>query len=313
MTHANAETLPFQTIGIVGCGMIGCSLAAALRSREFRGQIVGCGRPGANLETALGRGLVDRVESEAARAAAACDFVVVCTPVDRIADDVRALAKAARPGTLITDAGSVKQPICRSLEDLPAGVAFIGSHPIAGSEKQGCAHADAELFVDRVCVVTPPPSVSRAQVARVGEFWQALGMSVVEMSPEAHDRALAQTSHVPHAVAAALAASLDVENRGLTAGGFQDTTRIAAGDPELWSAILLANAGEVAAGLRTVSARLGDLLAALESHDKMRLRALLQTAKQNRDGLGTARANGARESAGGPRGTPDGDKSKGIH
>jgi prephenate dehydrogenase len=313
MTHANAETLPFQTIGIVGCGMIGCSLAAALKSRKFRGQIVGCGRPGANLETALGRGLVDRVESEAARAAAACDFVVVCTPVDRIVDDVRTLAKAARPGTLITDAGSVKQSICRVLGDLPDGVTFIGSHPIAGSEKQGCAHADAQLFVDRVCVVTPPPSASRAQVTRVGEFWKALGMSVVEMSPEAHDRALAQTSHVPHAVAAALAASLDVENRGLTAGGFQDTTRIAAGDPELWSAILLANAGEVAAGLRTVSARLGDLLAALESHDKMRLRALLQTAKQNRDGLGTVRANGLRESAGGPRGTSDGDTSKGTH
>ncbi len=319
MTHANAETLPFQTIGIVGCGMIGCSLAAALKSRKFRGQIVGCGRPGTNLDTALGRRLVDRVESEPAQAAAACDFVVVCTPVDRIVDDVRAVAKAARPGTLITDAGSVKQPICRSLDDLPAGVTFIGSHPIAGSEKQGCAHADAELFLDRVCVVTPPQSASRAQVARVGEFWQALGMSVVEMSPEAHDRALAQTSHVPHAVAAALAASLAVENRGLTAGGFQDTTRIAAGDPELWTAILLANAGEVAGGLRTVSARLAELLAAVESHDRMRLTALLRTAKQNRDGLGPARANGTNNKSAGPSGLshdpspgpPHGDKSKG--
>lgn len=311
MTHANAGTLPFQTIGIVGCGMIGCSLAAALKSRRFRGQIVGCGRPGKNLETALGRKLVDRVEPDLAQAAATCDFVVVCTPVDRIVDDVRAVAKAARPGTLITDAGSVKQSICRALDDLPAGVTFIGSHPIAGSEKQGCAHADAELFLDRVCVVTPPQSASRAQVVRVGEFWQALGMSVVEMSPEAHDRALAQTSHVPHAVAAALAASLDGENRGLTAGGFQDTTRIAAGDPELWSAILLANADEVAAGLRTVSARLGDLLAALETHDKMRLQRLLRTAKQNRDGLSSARANGMREGSGGPGDTLNCDKSKG--
>src|SRR5580704_12094345 len=301
MTHANAETLPFQTIGIVGCGMIGCSLAAALKSRKFHGQIVGCGRPGKNLETALGRKLVDRIESEPAQAAATCDFVVVCTPVDRIADDVRALAKAARPGTLITDAGSVKQPICRSLHDLPAGVAFIGSHPIAGSEKQGCAHADAELFVDRVCVVTPPPSASRAQVARVVEFWQALGMSVVEMSPEAHDRALAQTSHVPHAVAAALAASLDVENRGLTAGGFQDTTRIAAGDPELWSAILLANAGEVTAGLRAVSARLNELVEAIERRDKQRLEALLRTAKEKRDSLGSN-----------PKGLIRDDQSKGA-
>jgi prephenate dehydrogenase len=269
--------------------MIGCSIAAALKRRQFPGQIVGCGRPGANLETALGRRLVDRVESETARAAAASDFLVVCTPVDRIVDDVRSLAQAARPGTLITDAGSVKQAICESLANLPTkspgGATFVGSHPIAGSEKQGCAHADAELFVDRVCVVTPAASAPREPVAQVSEFWRALGMSVVEMSPAAHDRALAQTSHVPHAVAAALAASLDVENRGLTAGGFQDTTRIAAGDPELWSAILLANAGEVTAGLRAVSARLNELVEAIERRDKRRLETLLRAAKEKRDSL----------------------------
>jgi prephenate dehydrogenase len=298
MTQPNAEALPFATIGIVGCGLIGCSIAAALKSRGFRGRIVGCGRPGANLETALGRKLVDSVESDLSRAGHACDLIVVCTPVDRIVADVRAVAQSARPGTLITDAGSAKQSICGAIGQLPGGVTFIGSHPIAGSEKQGCGHADAELFKDHVCVLTPPPAVPRAEVTRLTQFWQSLGMSVVEMSADAHDRVLAQTSHVPHAVAAALALSLEPENGSLTAGGFQDTTRIAAGDPALWSAIFLANAGEVAAGLRAVSTRIHELLAAIEMRDKSRLEEILRLAKRNRDDLSAAGGSGPQPTGG---------------
>jgi len=296
MTHPNAEGLPFQTIGIVGCGLIGCSIAGALKSRGFSGRIVGCGRPGPNLDAALDRKLIDSGEADLAKAAEACDLIVICTPVDRIVDNVRTAARASRAGTLITDVGSVKQSICGSLGDLPAGVTFIGSHPIAGSEKQGCRHADGDLFEQRVCVVTPSATTPRAELSRLTAFWQALGMSVVEMSPAAHDRALAQTSHVPHVVAAALAASLEAANRSLTAGGFQDTTRIAAGDPQLWTAILLANAGEVTTSLRAVSERLSELAGAIQSQDKNRLTQLLRVAKQRRDGLGpnpkdTNRAN----------------------
>jgi cyclohexadieny/prephenate dehydrogenase len=288
MTHANADGLPFQAIGIVGCGLLGCSIAAALKSRRFPGPIVGCGRPGQNLDTALRQRLIDRAESDLAQAAAGCDLIVICTPVDRIIEDIQTAARAARPGTLITDVGSVKRVVCEPVGDLPKGVTFIGSHPIAGSEKQGCAHADSDLFEGRVCVLTPRAATSREKVVSLRSFWQALGMSVVEMSPEAHDRALAQTSHVPHLVAAALAATLAAENRSLTGGGFQDTTRIAAGDPQLWSAIFLANAGEVSAGLRVVSARLDELRSAIETSDKERLEKLLRVAKQNRDGLGPA-------------------------
>jgi prephenate dehydrogenase len=286
MAQPNAEKLPFQTIGIVGCGLIGCSIAAALKSRRYPGRIVGCGRPGKNLETAFDRKLIDRAEADLAKAAAVCDLIVICTPVDRIVDDIRTAAQSARPGTLITDAGSVKQSVCGSVGNLPPSVTFIGSHPIAGSEKQGCAHADADLFDGHVCVLTPLATTPHAKITALAEFWQALGMSVVEMSAEAHDRALAQTSHVPHAVAAALAASLDPENRSLTAGGFQDTTRIAAGDPELWSAILLANGAEVTVGLQVVSERLSELAKAVKSRDKDRLTQLLKVAKQRRDGLG---------------------------
>jgi prephenate dehydrogenase len=287
MTQPNAQALPFQTIGIVGCGLIGCSIAAALKSRGFAGQIIGCGRPGANLQMALGRKFVDRAESDLTAAAGHCELIVVCTPVDRIVDDVRCAAQGARSGTLITDAGSVKKFVASLDGEILGGVTFIGSHPIAGSEKQGCTHAEADLFDGHVCVLTPLPATPRPKAETLAEFWRALGMSVVEMSPEAHDRALAQTSHVPHVVAAALAASLDTENRSLTAGGFQDTTRIAAGDPDLWTAILLANAAEVTGGLRGVSSRLQDLIAAIEARDTNRLRELLRLAKQQRDSLGS--------------------------
>ncbi len=288
MTHPSAPSLSFQTIGIVGCGLIGCSIAAGLKTRGFSGQIIGCGRAGANVDTAVAHKFIDRAEADLSRAAQACDLMIVCTPVDRIVADVRTAAQSARVGTLITDVGSVKQAICESAENLTGGVIFIGSHPIAGSEKQGCAHADADLFEGHVCVLTPHSRTARAHIDRLNAFWQALGMLVVEMSPEAHDRALAQTSHVPHAVAAALAASLEPANRTLTAGGFQDTTRIAGGDPALWSAILLANADEVAAGLRAVSGHLQELREAIEKRDKERLERLLRTAKQNRDGLGSS-------------------------
>jgi prephenate dehydrogenase len=301
MTQGDAEQLPFQTIGIVGCGLIGCSIAAALKKRGYGGRILGCGRPGNNLETALKQKLVDRVESDLAKAAVGSDLIVVCTPVDRIVAAVRSAAGGARPGTLITDAGSVKATICQSLGDLPAGVTFIGSHPIAGSEKQGCAHADADLFAGHVCVLTPASTTPRDKLDSVAAFWQALGMTVVEMSADAHDRALAQTSHVPHVLAAALAASLARENRTLTAGGFQDTTRIAAGDPELWTAILLANSAGVTDGIQSVCDRLDELRSAIERHDKGRLEALLRVAKENREALGTN-----------PKGFAANDQPKGV-
>lgn len=284
MTTKNAPRAPFQAIGIVGCGLIGCSIAAALKQRGFRGRIVGCGRPGTNLETALARGYVDAAETDLSKTVRSCDLVVVCTPVDRIVDDVRQAASACSKGTLITDAGSVKHSICGSLASgIPPGVTFIGSHPIAGSERQGCTHASPDLFVHHVCVLTPEPTAPRTEIDRLSVFWRLLGMTVVEMSAEAHDRALAQTSHVPHIVASSLAASLEPENRHLAAGGFLDTTRIASGDPKLWTAILSANSRDVAAGIRAVTERLNVFLGALEAGDEKTLAALLQFAKKNRD------------------------------
>ncbi|MFN0054279.1 MAG: prephenate dehydrogenase [Planctomycetales bacterium] len=275
---------PIETIAIVGVGLIGGSLAAAAKAKRLARVVIGVGRNSQRLEQARQQGLIDEGTSDLGAAASRADLMVFCTPVDRIANQVREAAPRCRPGTLITDAGSVKGTICQTVGAVPAsGVAFVGSHPLAGSEKQGFEFADPRLFDGRVCVVTPQPDTCRDATLRTAAFWNALGMHVHEMSPEAHDQALAETSHLPHVVAAAMAAVLDPAHAGLTATGFRDTTRIAGGDPDLWTAILQANAPAVLAGLKKYEAELRAFHEALDAGDFGRLRELLARAKTRRD------------------------------
>lgn len=275
-----------STVAIAGVGLIGGSIAAALRRRRGNSiSIIGLGRNAARLEQARDAGLIDEAATrpDAARDA---ELVVVCTPVDRIVEDVRSIAEHLRRGAIITDAGSVKGQICSSLlTGLPPGVAFVGSHPLAGSEKNGWEHSDPELFEGRVCVVTPDESPRPDAQQRIEEFWRSMGMRIVRMSPEEHDQALATTSHVPHVVAAALASQLTDDIRNLAATGFRDTTRIAAGDPELWTAILLANADSLAGGIDRIIEQLGAFREAVRSGDAARLRQLLKAAQDRRQQL----------------------------
>ena len=176
--------------------------------------------------------------------------------------------------------------ICRELSSgLPDGVTFIGSHPLAGSEKQGFEHAVGGLFQNRICVITPDGSTPQAARDRLRRFWEYLGSKVVVLSAEEHDQALAQTSHVPHLASVAIALTLADANRRFAAGGFRDATRIAAGDPDLWAAILLSNADEVTAGVRALEERMTELRAAVERQDAAALKKLLQLAKTNREAL----------------------------
>lgn len=277
-------SLDFETIAIVGVGVIGGSIALAAKARRAVRSVIGVGRNAGRLEEARRAGVIDEGTIDLMVAARQADLLIFCTPVDRIAAGVREAAGACRNGALITDAGSVKGCVCRDLKEKPArGVEFVGSHPLAGSEKQGFEHADARLFDGRVCVVTPLATNSRSAIDRIGAFWRQLGSSVVEMSPEAHDQALAETSHVPHVVAAALAAALSTENGALVAGGFRDTTRIASGDPDLWTAILLGNRTHVLESLARYDRSLKGFREALEKNDAVALKHLLGTAKDTRD------------------------------
>jgi prephenate dehydrogenase len=274
-----------SSLTIVGLGLLGGSIALAARQRRLAGRIVGCDHSAASLETALARGMIDEGYTDPCRAVAAASLVVFCTPVDRIAENVGGCAGSCRPGTLLTDVGSTKSAIVRRLAGrLPPGVNFVGSHPLAGSEKTGPENARADLFEGKLVVLTPigdPP----AAVWTIGDFWRALGARVETMSPEKHDEVLATTSHLPHLLASALAGVLPLEWRPLTATGFRDTTRLAAGSPELWQAIFLSNQTALLAAVDRFRAHLDLFREALLKGDGKRLRILLDQGKYVRDSL----------------------------
>lgn len=276
----------FDTLAIVGVGLLGGSVALAARQRGIARRVIGVGRNEARLEQARQAGVLDDISTDLVAASAQADLLVFATPVNLIVAGVREVASVCRPGTLITDVGSTKGHLCRELADSqPIAASFIGSHPLAGSEKQGWEHSRADLFDGRVCVVTPTETSRRDEVARLTAFWQAIGMSVVEMSPEAHDCALAQTSHVPHVVASALARTLADENRSLAATGFADTTRIAAGDPNVWVPILLDNRDAVLASLDEFSTQLAAIRSAIAQGNADDIRRLWDHGKAIREQL----------------------------
>jgi prephenate dehydrogenase len=286
MNRSAANSTGIATLTIVGVGLLGGSVALAAKQRGLARRIISVGRDAARLEQARRAGLIDEVSTDLIQAASPANLLVFCTPVNLIVAGVREAAVACQPGTLITDVGSTKAQLCRELATgLPSKVTFIGSHPLAGSEKQGWEHARADLFEGRVCVVTPTESTPPDSIERLTIFWQSIGMSVLAMSPQAHDCALAQSSHVPHVVASALALTLANENRALAATGFADTTRIAAGDPQVWVPILLENRDAVLARLDEFSAQVSAYRDALARGDAEELRRLWERGKAIRDQL----------------------------
>jgi len=291
----------WSTVVIVGVGMIGGSIGLALKARKLAGRVIGVGRSAASLAEAKRLHAIDDAATDIAAAVATADLVVVATGVASISGILEAVDAAARPGTLLTDAGSVKARIVASWEKgrRPRGPSkdgasvrgrrgrFVGGHPVAGSHRRGPAAADPNLFNGRVTIVTPVAATPAADVEEISGFWSALGSTVYAMTPREHDRILAMTSHAPHVVAAAVAAATPAEARPFTAGGWRDTTRIAAGDPELWADILLDNAPAVARALARIAAGTAKIIDALESSDRRRLVSLLTRAKEDRDALGS--------------------------
>ena len=200
-----------------------------------------------------------------------------------------ASAAAAPQRCLITDAGSTKGNILADIQGMmrAEGPEFIGSHPLAGSEKRGSANSKPEMFDGRLVVVTPTAESDPEAIAVVELFWNLLGARVIRMDAHEHDRALAMTSHLPHAAASALAGVTPAEWLNLTAGGFRDTTRIAGGDPELWAAIFHANRGAVLTALDQYLERLGCFRSMLEGDAKADLVQWLSEGKKVRDALGS--------------------------
>ena len=278
----------WPVVAIVGVGMIGGSIGKALRARRLAAKVVGIGRSQASLDAAKRAGCVTDTSTDIA-AASGADLVVVAAGVGAIPALLDAVDAVVRPGTLLTDAGSTKASIVAGWERRRRSRRgrFVGGHPIAGSHRRGPAAADGDLFAGRVAVVTPAKATPPADAEAIGDFWSAVGSTVFMMPPKEHDRILAATSHAPHVIAAALAAATPEATLAFTAGGWRDTTRIAAGDPDLWADILLDNAGGVGDAMKRFAVGVERLLAAIERGDRRRLVELLTRAKDTRDALGS--------------------------
>ena len=279
---------PLNSVTIVGVGLIGGSIGLALRDRGLAKGVVGVGRRQTSLRTARRVGAVTNTTIDLAKGVAEADLIVVCSPVGKIVEHVRLAAEHCPEGTLITDAGSTKRAIVDELDGtLPRGCRFLGSHPLAGSEKSGAAHGQADLFDGRVTILTPTANTRAEDFDLLEAFWSALGSVVVQMSPTEHDQALALTSHLPHALSAVLAATLPEKLFRLSGSGFCDVTRLAAGSAELWTQIFAQNRQNVLAALGRFDEELCRFRRALESGDAAAMEDILTRGKKVRDALGS--------------------------
>jgi prephenate dehydrogenase len=271
------------TVAIIGVGLIGGSIGLALRARGLAARVIGVGRDEARLAEGVQLGAIDAATTDARRGVAEAEVVVVCTPVSRIADDVRTAAESGPEGVLITDAGSTKRGIVEAVErHTRARATFVGGHPIAGSERKGVEHADPGLFEGRPCVLTPTAQTPPDRLRQARGFWARLGCRVLETDPATHDEILALTSHLPHAVAAALAATVPVEALEMAAGAYRDGTRVAGSDAALWAAIFRENRGPVLHALTAFQDQLDTLKNALSSDDENAMRRWWDDAKARR-------------------------------
>ncbi len=292
----------FKCVSIIGVGLLGASLGLALKQRALAGRVVGVGRAGSDsLSIALRRQAIDIAQTDPAQAVREASLVVLATSLGQFPAIFERISEALPTGALVTDVGSTKTQVMHwAAQELPDHVDFIGSHPMAGSEKRGPQFARPDLFENAVCLVCPPPIQARgprteqrveSATNRVEALWRAVGMNTRRLDARRHDQWVASVSHLPHAVATALvlAASETPQALSAIAGGFLDTTRIASADPVIWADIFLTNKPAVMNQLTVFIRRLRTLQTAIRRGDQAVIADLLQQAKTTRDTLANNR------------------------
>ncbi len=283
----------FNRVAIIGLGLMGASLGLALKRGKIANKVVGFARRPVTRKMALKRRVVDVACDRIEDAVRHADLAVICAPVGIIPGLAKRCLSAAPDATVITDVGSSKSGIVSAIERTGGNVNFVGSHPIAGSEQHGLDAARAGLYRGAVVALTPTPRTSKKALRAVSRFWRALGAEIIVISPREHDRIVARTSHLPHVIAAMLAACVGRENPGrygkLCGSGFRDTTRVAEGEPDLWLDILGNNAGFLRKELEAFEKELKRLLAGLKKGDRNIIKNCLNRGRESRRYLLSAR------------------------
>jgi prephenate dehydrogenase len=280
-------------MSLLGVGYIGGSLALAARAAGRVSRVVGYDPDPQALAVARARGIIDASAATPDQAVASARLVVLAAPVASLGELARRLAPALSPQALVIDVGSVKARVVATVEAALGTGRFVGCHPLAGTERSGPPAAEATLFRDRLCIVSPGPKASPEAVGEAVAFWEALGARVLTIPPEPHDAMMAAVSHLPHVAAFALAASLtdqlaELEGQGPAAGpttSLRDTTRIAASNPPVWRDIFLENRAHLLPLVRALEGRVTALRAAIEREDGAALEAELAAGRAARQRL----------------------------
>ena len=286
-----SENIIFDTVAIIGIGLIGSSIARGIKKNRIARRVFGYAKTAATREKAGELGYMDKIFDTSAGAVNDADLIVLCAPVGSNADIMKEIKGHLKRGSIITDVGSVKKAVIDQIDEhLPDGVSFIPGHPIAGTEFSGPESGFAELFNKKCCLLTPYTKTDKVQLNKVISFWEELGMFVDTMSPEMHDLVLATISHLPHLVAFNLvdtAAKLENnKNQEITkyaAGGFLDYTRVASSDPIMWRDVFLNNKEAVIEILDSFIEGLAELKDNIKTENGNQLESIFTDSRNKRD------------------------------
>jgi prephenate dehydrogenase len=268
-----------QILTIVGLGVMGGSLGAALRKRSRMVRVIGLSRSRSKIALAKRRGYIHDGTTELKAAVSGADVIVICTPVDTIINLISKIDRIAKRGAVVTDVGSVKFKMVNwAAGHTFQNIHFIGSHPLTGSHLTGVGHSRHDLYEGATVFVTPHRRSNRDALRRVGRLWRSLKSRVIELDAYEHDRMVSFISHVPHAVAASLVNATPERSVKHASSGFRDTTRIAMGEQDIWLPIFLDNRANLLRGLRGFERSLHSLMTSLMRSDKKKLKRFLTNA-----------------------------------
>lgn len=280
----------FDRITILGVGLIGASFALALKKNGLCNEAMGYGRKAENLKKAQDRAIIDAFELDPVKACAGSDLIVFATPVGSFVDIAKQIRSSLRSGVIVTDVGSVKGTLVRTMEELmPEGASFIGGHPIAGSDRSGIESAEAEIFKGAKCIITPTEHTDKHALETVSAVWKKIGSLVTLISPNEHDRIYASVSHLPHLLAYVImntVADIDRSFLHFSGQGFMDTTRIASSSPELWRDICLLNKDNLLESLELFKKNLDRVSQYLRTYDSESLEKDFEKARTLRKDIG---------------------------
>lgn len=280
--------MQFDKVTIVGLGLIGGSLAWALKESGEVRIVCGVDSDPGSVDYAVETGIIDEGSADAAGAVPGAEVIVAATYVGSIPDTVRSLIPHADDGAVITDVGSVKAGIVREIEGfIPGRLGFVGGHPISGTENSGVRNVVLDLFSGKRFILTPTAKTPEAAKEKTAALWKLVGSDVYEMDPDSHDRIFGLVSHLPHAAAYALVdAILSSGDPGtlldFAGGGLRDYTRIASSSPEMWADIMTANRDNVLGAIRRLKESLSKIESALEKGDREALLKIFDAAAETK-------------------------------